>query len=471
MKNILLNSMAGRSILVLLIGLSLSHVASLWVYTAERGEALNLLRDQLIAERIALIARLIEESPQSERKRILAIVDSPTLRVTEGSREFVAVGADELQHSHILEHILELYLGNPDEDSVRVDFVEPGDGGRHGSLFGPADATLEGHAEDVRRYIAAHLTETTVAATVRASVRLADSMWLNFSSPLNIPNPYTHRMVLSMAIMLLAVIAFAIWAVRRWAVPLTKFAHAAERLGLDVNAPPLPETGLLEVRKVSQSLNRMQERIQRFVEDRTQMIAAIAHDLGTPITRLRLRAEYVEDEEQHKKMLADLHEMEEMIAATLAFARDDGASEPREIFDLNSLLQSICDDISDAGHAIEFRSQGRLPYAFRLVALRRAFTNLLNNAVTYGEKAHLSVEDRSDAIVVRIDDDGPGIPEELHEEVFKPFRRLETSRSRETGGTGLGLTVARTIIRAHGGDIVLSNRTEGGLRVEVMLPH
>ena len=201
------------------------------------------------------------------------------------------------------------------------------------------------------------------------------------------------------------------------------------------------------------------------------MIAAIAHDLGTPITRLRLRAEYVEDEEQHKKMLADLHEMEEMIAATLAFARDDGASEPREIFDLNSLLQSICDDISDSGYTVEFLPGGRLPYAFRLVALRRAFTNLLNNAVTYGEKAHLSVEDRSDAIVVRIDDDGPGIPEELHEEVFKPFRRLETSRSRETGGTGLGLTVARTIIRAHGGDIVLSNRTEGGLRVEVTLPH
>ncbi len=169
-------------------------------------------------------------------------------------------------------------------------------------------------------------------------------------------------------------------------------------------------------------------------------------------------------------MLADLNEMEEMIAATLAFARDDGATEPRETFDLNSLLQSICDDFADADRTVDFQPEGRLPYAFRLVALRRAFTNLLDNANSYGEKAHLTVEDQPDAIVVRIDDDGPGIPEELHEEVFKPFRRLEASRSRETGGTGLGLTVARTIIRAHGGDIVLSNRAEGGLRAEVTLP-
>ena len=158
------------------------------------------------------------------------------------------------------------------------------------------------------------------------------------------------------------------------------------------------------------------------------------------------------------------------MTATLAFARDDGATAPREIFDLNSLLHSICDDLSDAGHTVGFQPEGRLPYAFRLVALRRAFTNLIDNAVTYGESARLSVEENPEAIVVRIDDDGPGIPAELREEVFKPFQRLEASRSRETGGTGLGLTVARTIIRGHGGDIELKNRTEGGLRVEVTLP-
>jgi signal transduction histidine kinase len=442
MKNLVFNSVAGR----------------------------NLLYDRLVAERMALITRLIEETPQTERPKLLAVLDSPGLRVAKGSQQPVTDDMQELQRPHILEHILRLYLGNPDDDSVRVGFVAAQTNGRHDNLFGPENAALEEHAEDVRRYIESHMAETTVAGTVQAFIQLTDLTWLHFSSPLSIPKPFSYRMVLSMAIMLLAVVVFAIWAVRRWTAPLATFAHAAERLGVDVNAPPLPETGLLEVRKAAHSLNQMQERIRRFVEDRTQMIAAIAHDLGTPITRLRLRAEYVEDEEQHQKMLADLNEMEEMIAATLAFARDDGASEPREIFDLNSLLQSICDDLLDAGHTVEFQPEGRLPYAFRLVALRRAFTNLIDNAVTYGESARLSVEENPEAIVVRIDDDGPGIPAELREEVFKPFQRLEASRSRETGGTGLGLTVARTIIRGHGGDIELKNRTEGGLRVEVTLP-
>lgn len=471
MKNLVLNSVAGRSILILLVGLSISHIASLLVYTTERGEALNLLYDRLVAERMTLITRLVEDTPQMDRQELLAVLDSPGLRIAEGLQEPVAEGVQESQRPHILEHILRLYLGNPDDDSVRVSFDAAPGNARRDNLFGPENAALEEHAEEVQRYIESHLAETAVAGNFRASVQLSDSTWLYFSSPLSIPKPFSYRMVLSMAIMLLAVIVFAVWAVRRWTAPLATFAHAAERFGVDVNAPPLPESGLLEVRKAAHSMNQMQDSIRRFVEDRTEMIAAIAHDLGTPITRLRLRAEYVEDEEQHQKILADLNEMEEMIAATLAFAREDGATEPREVFDLNSLLQSICEDFSDSGHIVEFRPEGRIPYAFRLVALRRAFANLLGNAVTYGESAHLSVEDNPDAIVIRIDDNGPGIPEEFREEVFKPFHRLEASRSRETGGTGLGLTVARTIVRAHGGDIVLKNRIEGGLRVEVRLPH
>ncbi len=470
MKNLMFNSVAGRSILVLLVGLSISHVASLLVYTAERGEALNLLYDRLVAERIALITRLVEGTPQTERQELLAVLDSPGLRIAERLQEPVTDEVRETQRPHILEHILRLYLGNPDDGSVRVSFAAAPGNARQDDFFGPENAALEEHAQEVRRYIEDHLAETAVAGTFQASVQLSDSSWLYFASPLSIPKPLSYRMVLSMAIMLLAVVVFAIWAVRRWTAPLATFAHAAERLGTDVTGPPLPESGLLEVRKAAHSMNQMQERIRRFVEDRTEMIAAIAHDLGTPITRLRLRAEYVEDEEQHQKMLADLNEMEDMIAATLAFAREEGATEPREVFDLNSLLQSICDDFSDAGHTIEFQPEGRLPYAFRLVALRRAFSNLLGNALSYGKKARVTILERSNAIVVQIDDEGPGIPEELLEEVFKPFRRLEVSRSRETGGTGLGLTVARTIIRGHGGDIAMKNRPEGGLRVEVRLP-
>jgi len=162
--------------------------------------------------------------------------------------------------------------------------------------------------------------------------------------------------------------------------------------------------------------------------------------------------------------------MERMIASTLGFARDDAASEPRETVDLVTLLQSICDDMADAGQPVELQAEGRLPYACRRVALRRAFANLIENAVKYGQRARISLEASDDKIMIWIDDDGPGIPDHWLEEAFKPFRRLEGSRSRDTGGTGLGLTVARSIVRAHGGDIALSNRAEGGLRVAVTLP-
>jgi len=306
---------------------------------------------------------------------------------------------------------------------------------------------------------------------IKASVRLADNSWLNFSAPLLLPRPFSSlRFVLSLSIMLLAIVGLSIWAVRLSVGPLTGFAQAAERLGVDVNAPPLSETGPREVRRAAHAFNEMQHRIRRFVEDRTQMVAAIAHDLGTPITRLRLRAEYVEDEKQQRKMLADLDEMERMMAATLSFARDDAATEPSQTFDLVSLLHSVCDGVIDAGHEVEFRAHGRLPYDCRPVALSRAFANLVENAVKFGARARVSVVAEPTSIRVQIDDDGPGIPDSFHEEVFKPFRRLEPSRSRETGGTGLGLTVARTVIRAHGGDITLETRPEGGLRVAVILP-
>ncbi|NOX40919.1 MAG: HAMP domain-containing protein [Alphaproteobacteria bacterium] len=252
---------------------------------------------------------------------------------------------------------------------------------------------------------------------------------------------------------------------------LAIFASAAQRLGIDVRAPPLPEIGPAEVRQAAGAFNQMQDRIRRFVEDRTQMIAAIAHDLGTPIARLRLRSEYIEDAEQHDKMLADLDDMEKMVFSTLAFARDDADAEPSTRVDLRILLQRICNDATDTGQDISLTIEDTaVPFTCRPATLRRALGNLVDNAAKYGQLAQVSCAQRGDIIEIIIKDQGPGIPPERQEDVFKPFQRLERSRSRDTGGTGLGLTVARTIIRAHGGDIQLKNRAEGGLNVTVTLP-
>jgi signal transduction histidine kinase len=214
----------------------------------------------------------------------------------------------------------------------------------------------------------------------------------------------------------------------------------------------------------------MQGRVARFVQDRTQMLAAISHDLKTPITRLRLRAEFIEDDEQRDKMLADLDEMEAMIASTLAFARDDATSEPRLRLDLAAMVQGMVEDMEDLGADCAYSGPQTLVIQARPAALKRALSNLLDNALKYGRTARLSVSELGGEVLLVVDDDGPGIPEADFERVFAPFVRLEASRSRDTGGSGLGLAVARAAIRAHGGDITLANRPEGGLRVTVSLP-
>ncbi len=233
---------------------------------------------------------------------------------------------------------------------------------------------------------------------------------------------------------------------------------------------PLPETGPREVRRMTAAFNRMQDRLARFIADRTRMLAAIGHDLRTPITSLKIRAELLDDEEARGKMVATLDDMQRMTEATLAFAREDATAEPARSVDLQALVESLADDLAGMGEDVTFTGDGRLPYTCRPTALRRAICNSIENAVRYGKRARVALAGTPNGPEITIDDDGAGIPPDKIEEVYKPFVRLETSRSRETGGAGLGLSIARSIILAHGGELNLSNRKEGGLHVEVRLP-
>jgi signal transduction histidine kinase len=290
------------------------------------------------------------------------------------------------------------------------------------------------------------------------------------------PRPWHSATFLAaFVVMTVAAVLLILWAVARLMRPVRLLAEAADRLGRDVNAPPLPEGGPSEVATAARAFNVMAGRIRRFVADRTQMLAAIGHDLRTPITRLRLRAEFMDDDEQRRKMLSDLDEMEQMIAATLAFARDDAAAEPASPIDLAALCRTVADEAADArpelAEAITFDGPERLTVRARPIALKRAIANLVSNALAYGGAARLTLSAREGgAVRLAVEDDGPGIPEAELEGVFAPFKRLEASRNRETGGTGLGLTIARNILRAHGGDVVLANRPGGGLRAVASLP-
>ena len=463
MRRLVPDTIAGRTLLVLLLGLTVSHALGVALYFTDRASALMLAGGEHVGERIVTVVRLVENAPPGERRRVVELADNPNLRVDLSEESLIGKGLPDDWRSEVLRKSLTDHLASIGERNFLIRYL--GAGAFGDMKMGPGRFAHRGMMRSHREMMSRH------GKMVMVSLELPDSGWLNFVAPVEPADGFwSLRLVISMGVMILGVVLLSVFVVSRMSAPLAGFARAAERLGLDVNAPALPESGPREVRHAVRAFNKMQDRIRRFVEDRTQMIAAITHDLRTPITRLRLRAEFVEDEEQQRKMLADLEEMESMIASTLSFARDDSAREPRQNIDLLALLHSVCDDLADVGQPVEFRSEGRLPFECRPVALRRAFTNVIENAVKYGERARVSLAAEPDAIRICVDDDGPGIPEDRGEEVFKPFHRLEGSRSRDTGGTGLGLTVARTIARAHAGDITLSNRAGGGLRAEIVLP-
>ncbi|NWH09682.1 MAG: HAMP domain-containing protein [Alphaproteobacteria bacterium] len=263
-----------------------------------------------------------------------------------------------------------------------------------------------------------------------------------------------------------AAILFARWL----SAPIKHFASAAEELGRNPRAPLLAEAGPSELRKAIRSFNRMQQRLQRFVSDRTLMLGAISHDLRTPIQRMRYRVELVPEPER-ARFNADLDEIEAMISATLAFVREDHSAARREPLDLNALVGALCADAADAGQPVQMGGDGgRIVVKGDPIGLRRIVMNLIDNAVKYGGGAEVEVSVERERAIVAVRDNGPGIPQDSLEDVFQPFRRLEASRNKSTGGTGLGLAIARTTARAHGGDVILRNLPHGGLMARLELP-
>ena len=475
-------TLAGRTILVLLAGLVVSNLVGLLIYASERDTALTSVAGVSVAGRIAAVVQTMERTPPAARAGVVCSQLGSGFAVTLAPEAAVEPGQGGWQSRPLRSAIRDL-LDDPAPERLRV--ANDGHGGDTSSrdaftdvmerCMGPMMSGMMGKQGMQGMTMTPHMGRMMRAwrsgEVFRVSYRLDDGRWLNF---LTLAPPFDSiwrsRFFLAFFVMAVVVTVLSVWAVRRSTAPLALFAWAAERLGRDVNAPDLPEDGPREVHRAARAFNEMQRRLRRQISDRTQMLAAISHDLRTPITRLRLRAEFVDDAEQRGKMLNDLEQMEAMIAGTLAFAREDSTDEPRRALDLAVLVQSACDDAADVGQDVVYAGPARASYSGRPLALGRVFANLIDNAVKYGGRARVALEAAPERFVVTVEDDGPGVPKSELERVFEPFYRVETSRSRETGGTGLGLAVVRSIVRGHGGDVTLANRAEGGLRATVTLP-
>ncbi len=435
-------SLGGRTAFWLILALMLVQAAGLTIHALDRVDLQRFIHAREIAGRAFGAWRTALLAPPDRREQMLADLDLPEgLSLDLDQQPTVRAGALPPPP-----HVMRLF---------RLDLINSGP-----PRLRPREVRLA----------------ALPPGGFQAALRLPDGEWLNIRVELPPPRPWHSATFLAaFAVMTIAAVLLILWAVARLMRPVRLLAEAADRLGRDVNAPPLPEKGPSEVATAARAFNVMAGRIQRFVADRTQMLAAIGHDLRTPITRLRLRAEFMDDDEQRRKMLSDLDEMEQMIAATLAFARDDAAAEPASAIDLAALCRTVADEAADArpelAEAIAVEAPDRLTVRARPIALKRAIANLVSNALAYGGAARLRLDPPVAGVVrLSVEDDGPGVPEAELEAVFAPFRRLEESRNRETGGTGLGLTIARNILRAHGGDVVLANRPGGGLVATASLP-
>jgi signal transduction histidine kinase len=303
------------------------------------------------------------------------------------------------------------------------------------------------------------------------AVNLADGSWAIFASTArHFWLSRNTRLALWLGYVALAVVAVQALAAWQLARPIEKLSDAVRQFAVNSPGPPISESGPKEMREVIRTFNAMRQQILKFMSYRVAMLAAISHDLRTPLTRMRLRGEFIDDEEQQAKLFRDVDEMQAMVDGALAFFRDDAAEEDATQVDLPGVLKTIVNDYADQDIAIDYDGPVHAAYYGRPFALKRAFTNLIENALKYATPPRILLRQDDGFITVTVRDDGAGIPEESLELVFNPYFRLEMSRNRNSGGVGLGLTAVQSIVRGHGGDIILRNRAEGGLDAVVALP-
>jgi signal transduction histidine kinase len=468
-------TLRGRFVLIMLVGVLSAQLASYTVWTSQvRSSQLEQL-DELsrnVAYSVASTMRFFRSLPFEYRHIVL-----DQLRNMGGTRFFVSVNERRIpvedigsgpEKTLVVENFREILTAELNIDDVLVEFS---------------------HAETLRVYnneVLLHdlpprwgqhslLMEPLSPPILVVQIALSPDTWLYVATLLPVPDLFNEyrwlsgERLLASFMVLLTVIGLSLAGIRSVTRPLARLSRAARQLGDDLDAPPLRESGPREVAATALAFNRMQERIRDQVDERERLFSAISHDLKTPITRLRLRAEMLDDPLQRERFCASLDELDLLVKGALASVKGFDLHEAVEEVAPRALLTELADELALQGGEVAISGHAE-PLSVKPLAFKRCLANLLENAVFYGRRAEVTLEDSPERLSIVIRDQGPGIPEAQHERVFVPFVRLEPSRSRNTGGSGLGLGIARHIARAMGSDIRLANHSEGGLEVTVVLP-
>lgn len=443
-----MGSMGARVFVILLVGILAAATLAFWVSDIQRAEADRRGRDQRVADRVADMATVLQGAP-SELWPALAGPGPEALRIT-------SPGALGGQPDPALERRLAVRLG---EEAHPQAFQASGPAC---APPGPPPARPEPRLPAV---------SPPPPSCRLVAVTLADGRRIAMIAPTGPrPKPASAPIgPLYLSILALAAAGLAFGVARVATAPLRRLSVAALELGRDLDRAALTVEGPSEVKLAARAFNAMQGRLKQHLEERTHMLAAISHDLRTPLTRQRLRLDKVSDPELRRLLLEDQAEMAAMVGHGLDLARSTGEAEPLQSLDIDSLLESLADDAVEANAEVRVSGRCGVSIATRPQALRRCVANLLDNALKYAGAAELSASREAGTLVIRVLDRGPGIPPDQMESALRPFFRLEGSRSRETGGVGLGLTIARILAERAGGVLALSNRPGGGLEAQVRL--
>lgn len=448
------HSLFARIAVILLAGLLASQAVSLWLNWGERTTVVSQARGFNLAVRIADSVRILEAADRAQRPVTIANLQSDDFNVAPVAEDAVAPHSPRGQ----IPAAIAQRLGSARE--IRSTGMGVGMGGGMGGGFGPGAGGMHGAGR-----------MQTADLPRGFDVRLNDGQWIRFTAVREtaapaLPNDFYFRLGLSLII----VVAVVLLAVRQATRPLQTLARAADKLGQNLDTLPLTETGPAEMQRAAQAFNHMQVRIKRLIDERSRALAAVSHDLRTPLTRLRLRAELVDDETLRDQMAGDLDAMAAMLDATLDYLRGLQDNEPRRPIDINALLESLAADAQVQGREVAVTGHAGVPYLGRLSALRRALQNLIDNAIKYGRNATIRIDDSDEALKLIVEDSGPGIdPSELGR-ITEPYYRPDSARRSDTGGSGLGLSIVRDIALMHGGELRLANRPLGGLSAMLYLP-
>lgn len=483
-SKLLPRGLTAQLIILLLMTLTAAQALSVWVYIDERDSAVRAASRAEIVARTAAMVRLLRQTPEPLHERVVRSASGPRLRFWTSAQ---TTAPDDLNHPRLQQALNRMLDGTSADTRVLVTNAAPGERRRIARAWRQERRGLQGQAErqstprqqpddhreraERRRSKNGPHRRNRQPVDLLISVNVSESLWLNVETVLPTSAPvWASGTIATIVASAIGIVMVVVFVVRRVTRATAALADAAVRFGRGEAVASIPVQGPEDVRVAIRAFNDMREQLTRFVRSRTQMLAAISHDLRTPLTALRVRAELIEDGDNRQRMQTSIDEMSAMVESALDFARAASSAEASRVADLNALADSICEDLRDLGEDVTFTDGEPLVVPCRPLAIRRALRNVIDNALKHAGSAQVRAHRQGMGIEVQVLDRGPGIPEESLARVIEPFVRLESSRSRETGGVGMGLAIAASTARDHGGDLKLANRDGGGLEVTLRLP-